>query len=128
MLKVKEDSFPFPRWPLSHSPERSGGTPAVAVCDAVSRFTHVTVVPTCIVKFSSAKSNISDFKEFSSSDEVDARGVEVASTGMLVEVWAVPVTSVGSGAEVGAAEASVEGVSLPQATSAIPTITAATNT
>ena len=109
LLKVNENSFPRPRLPLSHSSDRSGETPAVAVCGAVSRFTHVTVVPTDTVRSSSVKSAISDCIEFAASDEAGA------------EVGAAAV--VGSGADVG--EAGVDEDSLPQATSVTPTITAA---
>ena len=107
------------RLPLSHSPERSGETPAVVVCGAVSRFTHVTVVPTGIVRSRSVKSIISDFTGFPVSDEV---GAEVGAAATLV----------GSGADVGAdvggAEAGADEDSPLQATSVTPTITAATKT
>ena len=118
-MNVNENSEVEERLPLSHSPERSGETPAVVVCGAVSRFTHVTVVPTGIVRSRSVKSIISDFTGFPVSDEV---GAEVGAAATLV----------GSGADVGAdvggAEAGADEDSPLQATSVTPTITAATKT
>lgn len=48
------------RIPLSHPPEASGETPAVDVCGALSKFSHVIVVPTVTSRFSSAKFLIED--------------------------------------------------------------------
>ena len=122
---MNENSESEESLPLSHSLERSGETPAVEVCGTESRFTHVTVVPTCTVMSSSVKSTISDFNTFPFSDEA---GAAVGSRGTLVEVEAAPTTAVGSGADVGAAEAGDEEVSPPQATSVIPIVMATTNT
>ena len=109
---MNENSELEERLPLSHSPERSGETSAVVVCGSASRFTHVTVVPTGIVRSRSVKSIISVFTAFAVSD---GAGAEVGAAAL-----------VGSDADVGEAGAGADEDSPPQATSVTPTITAAT--
>lgn len=189
---MKENWELCDRLSLSHSPERSGESPAVVVCGVLSPLTQVTVVPAAIVRSSSSKLRISELmvvgsgiwvgsggtgvcvaanavgeggtdvevggteevgvaamgagvgvpvelsnattvsvaviNGFTVSNGIGVGDAEIGLRGMRVEVGAAPAILVGSGADVGGAEAGTEEDSPLQATSVTPIITTATNT
>ena len=93
-MKVNENWPPCDKVPLSHSLETIGETPAVAVCGTLSLLTQVTVVPTAIVRSSSAKFRISEVMVIGSGSGV---WVDSAGAGVCVAVNAVGEGGTGVG-------------------------------